>query len=161
MIPSTLKSALVIRDLLQQPEGSVVIIGRENLRRDDFNSLQIAIDSLSPATRVASGQSFDGDNELMTIGQRYRAPVTVNFYGDDAYTEAERFMLLLESQAGYDAQRLHSVTMYAVSSITDVKLLTGEQYSNRFELTLNVFYNVSADVPTLRIDEAQTNIVSD
>ena len=161
MIPSTLKTALVVRDLLQQPEGSVVIIGRDNLRRDDFNALQIAIDSLAPATRVAEGQSFDGDSELMTIGQRYRAPVTINFYGDQAYSEAERFMLLLQSQAGYDAQQLHSVTMYAVGSITDVKLLTGEQYSQRFELTLNVFYNVSADVPTLRIDEAQTTIVSD
>ncbi len=42
--------------------------------------------------------------------------------------------------------------------MTDVKMLTGQQYGERQELTLNVRYSTSADVETLRIDTAITEI---
>ena len=48
--------------------------------------------------------------------------------------------------------------MYQASGLTDVKMLTGQQYGERQELTLNVRYATTADVDTLRIDTAITEI---
>lgn len=161
MNPATLGLARFVRDLLSQPEFDVVQIGRNNFRRDDYNSLQIIVDNLGPAVRLNTSQKYDGDAEQMTYAQQYRAPCTVDFYGDDAYAEAQKLLLTMQSQAGFELQRRHGVTIYEAGSITDVKWLTGEQYSNRYQVSLNVQYTISADVSTLRIDEAQTDITSD
>jgi type II secretory pathway component PulL len=48
--------------------------------------------------------------------------------------------------------------VYQASGLTDVKMLTGQQYGERQELTLNVRYATAADVDTLRIDTAELEI---
>lgn len=161
MNPATLGLARFVRDLLNQPEFTVVQIGRNNFRRDDFTGLQIIIDSLGPAERLNTSERYDGHSEVMTYAQQYSAPCTINFYGDDAYDQAARFSLLVQSQCGYELQLEHGITVFSTGTITDVKWLTGEQYSARYELALNVQYTVDADVDTLRIDTAQTDIITD
>lgn len=161
MNPATLGLARFVRDLLGQPEFTVVQIGRNNFRRDDYDALQIIIDNLGPAVRLNSSEKYDGDAEIMTYAQQWRAPCTVDFYGDEAYDQAQKFILTCQSQAGYELQLQHGVTIYEASQITDVKWLTGEQYSARYQVSLQVQYTISADVETLRIDEAQTDIITD
>ncbi|MBE0469593.1 MAG: hypothetical protein IBX55_08835 [Methyloprofundus sp.] len=157
----TVKLARFVRDILDQPEFAVVQIGRQNLRRDNFSDLQIIIDSLGAAKRLNASEKYDGNTELMTFAQQYSAPCTVNFYGDDAGTMAEKFALLAQSQKGYELQLLHKIAVFNVSSITDLKLLASEQYSQRFEVALQVQYTISADVEMLRIDTAQTKTITD
>lgn len=152
------KLAMFVRDLLNQPEGEVVILGRENLRRDDFNALQIVVDSLGKARRLSKAQKYNGVMEKMQHSASWSAPFTINFYGDEAYAQATKFVLLTDSQVGYELQRDMGVGIYLTSELTDVKLLAGEQYSNRFELELNVTFTESATVDVLRIDVAQTDI---
>lgn len=160
MNPATIGLARFTRDLLAQPEFTVIQIGRNNFRRDDFSSLQIIIDSLGPAVRMNTSEKYDGETELINYAQQYRAPCTVNFYGDDAYTQASKFALLTQSQAGYELQLEHGIAVFSVGSITDLKWLTGEQYSARYEIALQVQYTINASVSALRIDTAQTDIIT-
>ena len=150
-----------IRDLLNQPEGTVMILGRNNLRRDDFKELQIVVDSLSPAVLLGRGEQYDGDLEELTHSQRYQVPCTVDFYGDDAYTQAMQFALLLQSQAGYELQRDGFIRVFDISTVTDVKSLTGSQYSQRHQITVNVMYNESITLNVLRIDTLQSTLIVD
>lgn len=151
--------AIVVRDLLQQPEGyppnGVVFLGRNNVLVSDRSRLQIAIDTNGPAAPLTRGEKYDGDAEEMTHSQQWRQPCTIDFYGDEAFDEAKKFALLIQSQVGYELQRDNNVAVYVASSINDVKLLTGERFSARYQLELNVQTTESATVGVLRIDTAQ------
>lgn len=142
-----------VRDLLGMPEGSVVQLGRKNFRRDDFTGLQIVIDSISPFEMVGTSEKYE--SEVITYTQAWRGPCIINFYGDAAYSEAVKFSALIQSQAGYELQRDLGVSVYEVGTISDLRFITGEQYSERYEIELNIRFTTSENVSTLRIDEAQ------
>jgi len=161
MNPGIIGLAKFVRDLLTQPEGQVVIVGRHNVRREDFTGLQIVIDAVSAGSRLNSSESYDGDAEVATYSQQWMQPCTVNFYGNEGYDQAQLFTLLAQSQKGYEIQRDSGVAVYDVSTITDVKMLTGDQFSARYELSCNVQYTIKTGVSTLRIDTAQTEIIND
>jgi len=150
-----------IRDLLNKPEGTVMILGRHNLRRDDFKALQIVVDSLSPSTLLGRSEKYDGDAEELTHSQKFQVPCTIDFYGDDAYTQAMQFSLLSQSQAGYELQRDGFINIFDISTITDVKSLTGSQYSQRHQIGVNVMYNENLTLNVLRIDTLQSTLIID
>jgi len=150
-------TALFIRDLLGYNE-QLIRIGRQNYDIDDFTIGYIGVDSLGASRRLASGEKFDGTLEKMTYQQQWQAPVTLSFYGSDAWTTATNFALLIQSQKSLELQDSLGIGVFQASGLTDVKMLTGQQYGERQELTLNVRYATSADVETLRIDTAITEI---
>lgn len=161
MYTPKIQLARYVRDLLQQPENTVVVLGRENVSEDDLTALRIAIDTIGVGKRMNAAQKYDGDAEEMTHAQQWQQPCTVNFYGDDAYQEATKFMLISNGQRGLELQQSLGVAVYLTSGLTDVKRLTGEKFSSRFELMLNVQYTESAVEDVLRIDEAQLDIIDD
>lgn len=153
--------AIYVRDLLQQPEGEVVVLGRANIDQDDLTSLRIAIDANGIATPMNINEQYDGDAEEMTHAQQWHQSCVINFYGDGAWQEAQKLILLNRSQTAYELQRDSGLSVFLASSITDVKLLTGENFSNRFEMAVNVQYTLSVTETVLRIDEAQFTIIED
>ena len=150
-------TALFARDLLGYNE-QLIRIGRQNYDIDDFNIGYIGVDSLGAAQRLASGEKYDGNTERMSFQQQWQAPVTLSFYGTAAWSTATRFALLIQSQASRDLQEALGLGVYQASGLTDVKMLTGQQYGERQELTLNVRYATAADIDTLRIDTAQIEL---
>ena len=157
---ATKQLAIFIRDLLTIPEATINI-GRNNFIRDDFNLLQIVVDTLGESKPLSRSNKFDGTLEETQYSQQWQSPCTVDFYGDDAYTTATDLLLLMQSQLGYELQRDNGITVYESSSLTDVKALTGEQYSERYQLGLNVQYTLSKTIATLRIDTAEINIINE
>lgn len=153
--------AMFVRDLLNQPEGDVVILGRMNTKRDDFTALQITIDSLGPDKPIARGQKYDGNTEVMNHNATRMQTCTIRFYGDAAYEQLNKFNLLSASEQALGIKRSLGITVYLSKGVTDIKLLAGSQYSNEFELTADVMYNESVDIETLRIDTAQFSVISD
>lgn len=160
MNPVLKSVGIFIRDLLGQPE-SIIKIGRENFVRDDFKALQIVIDAVGASTRTGQSKSYDGDNELQTITQAHLLPCTIDFYGDGAYILAAQFVAILQSQLGIELQQELGITVYNEGSLTDVKMLTGEQYSERLQVALNVRFNISYSVSAKRIDTMQLEITED
>lgn len=153
--------AMLIRDLLVQPEGEVVVIGRLNISRNDFKALQIAVDALAPDRPIARGSKYDGDAEVMNYNSTREQLCTIRFYGDAAYGQASKFNLLLASEQALGLKRALGITVWLAKGITNIKLLTGSQYSNEFEVTLNVEFTESIDISTLRIDEYQGTVITD
>ena len=86
-------TALFIRDLLTYDE-QLIRIGRQNYDIDDFAIGYIGVDSLGAARRLASGEKYDGTLEQMTYQQQWQAPVTLSFYGSDAWSTATTLLCL-------------------------------------------------------------------
>lgn len=143
------------RDLLQQPEQTVVILGRRNVPRGDASDLQIVIDQLAPATPITDTQSYDGEAEIMTVTQLWRSVMTVDFYGDEGYDQAIKFITLNRHQTGLELKQALGIDLHNVGQLQDLKLLQGEQYSERYQIEVTMIYNISNDISTLRIDTAQ------
>lgn len=154
------KTALFVRDLLSYDE-QLIKIGRQNYEITDFTTGYIGVDMLAPARRTASSQTYDGDTEVMSHSQRWSAPIVLSFYGDNAWQTATNFSLLVKTQSAYELQLTHQVAIFQVSNLTDVKILTGQEYGERVELNLNVNSTLSTDVNVLRIDTAQIDIISE
>lgn len=146
-------TARVIRDLLQHPE-TLMTFGRIGDDREFFEQDYIVLDSLAPAQPMSHGERYDGTAEVMTYSGRVRQPVTVDFFGLNAYTNASKLQLLLRSDKALDLQEQHGITVHGATQITDVKVLTGQQYGNRVQLELVIHYSPSINVDILRIDEA-------
>ena len=153
-------TALFIRDLLDYDE-QLIRIGRQNYDIEAFNVGYIGVDSLGASRRLASGEQYDGTLEQMTYQQQWMAPVTISFYGSDAWSTATNFALLIQSQKALELQESLGIGVFQASGLTDVKMLTGQQYGERQEITLNVRYATSAAVDTLRIDTAITELRSE
>ena len=150
-------TALFIRDLLTYDE-QLIRIGRQNYDITDFTIGYIGVDSLGASRRLASGEQYDGTLEQMTYQQQWMAPVTISFYGTDAWATATNFALLIQSQKALELQESLGIGVFQASGLTDVKMLTGQQYGERQEITLNIRYATSVNVGTLRIDTAITEI---
>ena len=152
-------TALFIRDLLTYDE-QLIRIGRQNYDITDFTIGYIGVDSIGPARRLASGEKYDGTLEVMQYQQQWIAPVTVSFYGDEAWSTAANFALLIQSQKSLELQESLEIGVFQAIGLTDVKMLTGQQYGERQELTLNVRYATTANVDTLRIDTARIDLIN-
>lgn len=150
-------TALFVRDLLGHDEA-LIKIGRMGDNIEDFTTDYIGIDSLAPATRLSISEQFDGDAEEINHSQNWRIPVTISFYGDNAWENVTKLVLLSSSQAGFDLQKKHGLGFFIARDITDVKILTGQQYGNRYEVMVNVQYNINIDIDTLRIDTARLEV---
>lgn len=157
--PLDKKLMMFIRDLLSIPESQIKD-GRTNAVQDNFETNYIVVDSLAPSERVAGNLSYDGVEEVQTISNLYKTDYTVDFYGDDAYDNCNQFVLLARSQAAYELKRDLGIGIYQVSSIQDLKKLTGQQYGNRYQVAIKVEDSRSIEVDTLRIDEAQIEVTT-
>jgi len=153
-------TAIFVRDLLDYDE-QLIRIGRLNFELDGLESNYIAVDSISPSIRLGSGQFFDATNEVMEYQEQWRAQIILSFYGSAAHTNVNNFRLYLQSQASIELQQTLSIAVFKGSSLTDIKILTGQNYNNRLDLTLNVEYSISANIATLRIDTAETTLIID
>ena len=154
---SLIKVAEFVRDLMTIPE-SMIRIGREGFRRDDFAGKYVVVDALGPFQRLSSGEMFDGVAESMAYSAVWRGTVTIDFYGPDAYGTARNFVLLMRSQTAHELKAAAGIEIHQPGPITDVKVLTGEQYGERMQVEMTVEISESAAISTLRIDTAQIQI---
>lgn len=158
--PLLIAVARFTRDLLSYDE-ELISIGRNNDKLENATDNRIAIDSTSPSSRLSSSTNFDGDEEKMHLSAKMQKPVVLSFYGLNAYDVADDFILMQKSQLSYDLQNEYGISVYLISSVLDVKQLTGSSYINRLDVSINVVYNKSKIIDTLRIDESQLSLISD
>lgn len=151
---------LFIRDLLPYNE-QLIRTGRLNYDRELLTRPYIGVDQLAQGARLSASRSFDGINEIMTHSTRWSVPCVIEFFGNDAYDTALRFVNLSMSELAYEIKKTHGISVYIANDITDVKALTGATYGERLQLNVTVAYNHATEVPTLRIDTAQLDVSTD
>lgn len=158
--PLCIKVAKLIRDLMRITEKTV-LIGRQDILQKDFKTGYIVVDALGASTRNASAEKFDGDTEVMTFADSFKAEITVEFFGFTAYDNAKKLTGLLRSQAALDLKHDLGFDLNRVSAVQDIKQLTGQQNGNRLQMTLMAEDTQTVDVETLRIDVAQFKILTE
>lgn len=145
------KVAMFVRDMLDYDEA-LIKFDRRDTQQEDVNTSYIVVNNSQASTVLSTGQSYDGDNEIMNYNTTLSQAFTIEFYGDLAYTNSQQFTLLTRSQKAKELLRNLLITVYNVSSATDVKKLLGSQYGNRVHVDFNINYTPSTDVEVLRID---------
>ena len=155
--PLLIAVAKFVRDLLAYDE-QLIRIGRQDFTREQFQTAYIVVDALGQQARVASSETFDGAAEELSLGTMHSGPVTLDFYGDGAYTRANDFSLLMRSQTALELKQTLGINIYQPSGLTDVKALTGQQYGERVQLEMITEISTETIIDTLRIDTAQLQI---
>lgn len=152
-----IKLMLFIRDLLNHDEN---LIKEGQANEVMVNSVEnyITVSSAAPAQTRSKSKSFDTVKEELTVYTAYSMTVAVDFYGTDAYTIASKMQLLIKTDKAKVLQRTHGLGLGTVSSVADIKQLTGQQYINRYQLTLVMYYNESLTIDVKRIDTAEIEI---
>ena len=149
-----------IRDLLAYDE-QLIRQGRVNVTQQDMEIEYIFVDTLGPAVRLSSSTSFDGENEKLTLGTKFKIPCTISFFADGAYEKALDFTNMMRSQLSRDLQKSLGAEFFLTSGVTDVKQLTGQQFGERVELEISMQYCRASVLDVLRIDEAVVDVITD
>lgn len=147
-----------IRDLLDYDEA-LIELGRRNYKQEDFETGYIVVDGLGAARPLTRSERFDDAEEEMHYTRRLSKPCTIDFFGSVAFANSDDFVTLIGSQLSKELQESLGITIGSVSAVTDVKQLTGQQYGERLQIELNMQYNVTKVVSTLRIDDAQLEFI--
>lgn len=154
---AAIKMALFVRDLLQVDE-TVIKLGRKNLEQD-FKKLQIVVDILGAQQVVTNSHKYNSNDEIMNYSNTQQATATINFYGNGAYAKANEFVNLCKSQRAKDLKYALKLRVGNPTSITNVKQLTGTQYSEQYEVEVSITHSEAVNVSTLRIDTENLNLI--
>lgn len=142
------------RDLLEYEE-QLIKFGRDGFLFNDYASGAIIIDSLAPAQLYTKSKWYDSLAEEMHLIMSMSQAYTIDFYGDDSLLNAQTWALMQTSELGFSLQKTYGIAVYLTSGITDLKLLSGTQYTSRQEISFNVRFNVEKVIPTLRIESGK------
>lgn len=137
---------------LMNDNNLIIILGRENFENVDFTQDIILIDSLTVAKNISAIDSYNGTSEIQTFTTYFNQLFTLDFYGDNAYTNANKFVALLRSEKANWYLKNYSLSMLNANSIIDLKELLGTDYTNRYQVEVSVNYFVNVDISTLKID---------
>lgn len=137
---------------LMNDEELIIILGRENFENVDFTQDIILIDSLTHARNISSTDSYNGTDEIQTFTTYFNQLFTLDFYGDNAYNNANKFIALLRSEKANWYLKDYKLSMMNANSLIDLKDLLGTDYTNRYQVEVSVNYFVNVDIETLRID---------
>jgi len=140
-------------------DATKVIIGRENATQDIFSQDYIVIDSLAPAENVSDGRDYDYDLEKETLRSYLSGRFTLEFYGDNAYTNAYKLINMQRSQLARDLQKSYSININAVLSVNNLKQIVGSKYFNRYEVEIMIQYIESIDIDTLHIESIDVGYI--
>lgn len=137
---------------LMNDNNLIIILGHENFENVDFTQDIILIDSLTVAKNISAMDSYNGTSEIQTFTTYFNQLFTLDFYGDNAYTNANKFVALLRSEKANWYLKDYSLSMLNANSIIDLKELLGTDYTNRYQVEVSVNYFVNVDIGTLKID---------
>jgi len=136
-----------------------VIIGRENYLEIDFNTNIIIVDGLL-FTPIGRTNNYDGTEEELNYSVRNKVICTLDFYGTNALTNANKFFARLDSQEAYEFKRDNQIEVFHNTSLTNVKELQGISTYERWQVEIMVKYTEQFTDDVLRIDTLQYQLYS-
>lgn len=122
-----------------------ILFGRYNFEYIDFNDNIIVIDSFT-SQMLATQDSFN-NVDTRYINSFIRHTATIDFFGKDAESTANKYIALSRSQLATDLIYKYKVKPYYFTNYQDLKMLSGTDYNNRIQITLFVDENIQVDIP--------------
>lgn len=149
--------ATYTRDLLLH-DGSLIVIGRENMVKVNSDLNYILIDELV-SVPAGSTNHFDDSAEVQNFVVQMKGDFTLDFYGVNARANAVSWFTKHKSQKSYELQRDLGFAVYHATSFRNLKSLEGSQYKERYQIEVSLYFNEVSAVDTLRIDTAQVSLI--
>jgi len=134
-----------------------VIIARENYLESNFNDNIAVVDSLI-STPLGRNNDYDGEEEELTYRVYFKSQMTIDFYGTNALTNANKFIARLNSQQAHEFKRDNNIEVFHNKTITNIKKLQGKTTYDRFQIEIMVKYSEEFTDDVLRIDTAEFEI---
>jgi hypothetical protein len=150
-----IKIAKYVTDVLLF-DSSKVIISRENFVLNDFADNKIFIDTIANRQNLGSNEIFDGTNENMTYVTTYKQIFTIDFIGSGAETNVNDFVNLQNSERAYTSSKNESISVLIGNNINKIKDQKGNEYYNRYQVEVMVYFYEQTQISQDRFDEAQT-----
>ena len=146
-------------DLLDYSHN-LILRGRDNFERIDFSENYIVVDELVSVEQSTTQKFIGGESRyLKTLNMT--ASVTLDFYGSNALSNAQKWATIKNMQAGIELQQGLGINLKNVSSIRNLKALTGSQYNNRYQVECIAWYNIENEIEINPIEDLQFNIINE
>lgn len=136
-----------------------VIIARENYLESNFNASLAVVDTLT-VTPIGRGNSYNGDDEELIYSVRNKGTFTIDFFGTNAFVNANTFIARLNSQSSHEFTRDNNIEVFHNTSLTNIKKLQGKTTYDRFQVEVMIKYTEEFTDDVLRIDTAEYTIIS-
>ena len=134
-----------------------VILARSNYLQSDFTDNIALVDFLTSPT-IARTNKFNGTGEELTYRTYYKAQFTVDFYGTDALTNANKFIARLASQVAAEHKRDNELEVFYSKNLTNLKNIQGKTIYNRFQLEIMVKYSLEFTEEVKRMDTVKLTV---
>jgi len=151
------KVCLYIRDLMEFDEKKIIKArtGYElNIFKDDI----IFVDTLL-SNMISKQDTWDPVLEKQKLATVAQSIFTLDFFGDNAYTNATRFINLQSSQLAREVMDTHDVSIYHGMNLRNLKNVGGKTIYERWQLEVSVVDIIKDEIELLRIDEAQISTI--
>jgi hypothetical protein len=148
-----------VKDLMPF-DASKIIQGRSNFQVVDFSDDIVIVDvlTMSPSNSI---EKYDYENEIMTYSNAIKGVFTIDFFGDNALSNASKFVNLQSSQKSIELQTDLNIGVFHSKSVKNLKEQVGTNYYQRYQIELVVYGIVETDVEVLRIDKVPVDIITD
>ena len=140
-------------------DADKVIIARGNYLKTDFNDDIVVVDMLI-STPAGRSNDFNGEDEKLTYMVRNKATFTLDFFGTNALTNANKFIARLNSQQAYEFKRDNQIEVFHNTVLTNVKKIQGKTVYDRYQVEIMVKYSEQFTEDVLRIDTVEYTIVT-
>lgn len=141
-------------------DKDLILRARDNFERINFSSNYIVIDELA-SVAASSTEKFTGEISEYEKVINMTSQITLDFFGQDGLSNAQRWSTIKNMQAGSEIQQALGVNILNVSTIRNLKALTGSKYTDRYQVECRVWYNVSGKNTINPIEDLQFNIINE
>ena len=141
-------------------EHDLILRGRENFEKIDFSQDYIVVDELV-SIEESTTEKFIGEESRFLKVLNMTASMTIDFYGSNALSNAQKWATIKNLQFGKELQQGLRINLKNVSSIRNLKSLTGTQYNNRYQVECVVWFNVEHEIEINPIEGLQFNFINE
>jgi len=138
-----------------------ILIGRENATQKMFETDYIIVDMLSPGQVLTSLTKYNADTEIMTINNILKGTFTLEFYGNEAYSNVYKFLALQNSQLSKDLETKYQIMVGKGENINNTKQQAGGRYYNRYEVEVTIQYNELLEIDTYKITSIPLELMNE
>ena len=153
------KLACFTRDLIQY-DPAMIIVSRENFKREDASKNFIVIDNIF-SSPIAKFSTWDSTNEIEKLSTRFLGDFQILFYGEKALANALQWQNMLKSELAFTLQSVHGINIYHTSSHNNLRIEDGTSFNNLYQCDFKVKYDESTEIETLRIDTPILTFIND
>lgn len=149
----------VIRATLNYDE-SLIVIGRQNLKKENLRDDYIVIDFLAGIPQYRKFL-FNAENQEEKIIVNIVSTFTIQFFGDNSCETAYKFAGLVNSQESLEEQRKQNISFYEPQKINNLGGQTQAGFYEMYEVELVVQYEIITVIERKALTDVELKLIGE